>query len=280
MTTTDDLTRSSTVDSSTPTPSRTRRVTYRLLPFVPGLVFLLLWEYSSDRLVRAAYISSPTAVVERLYTLFASGEVYPHLRTTLTELGLGYTLGAIAGILIGYALGRSGLLARMFEPYILAAYGIPKIAFAPLFIIWFGVGISSKVALAAAMVFFMVFFNVYFGVRSVSKELVDVAEVMGVRGRRLTQYVYLPATLPFIMMGLRIGLPYAVIGVIVGEFTSASEGLGLYMYQASVTFDPAGVFAGVMILLTFVLLGQLLLNAVERRALRWQPRSTSHTPSA
>lgn len=261
-------------------PSQFRRIGSKLLPFAPGIVFLLLWQYSSDRLVRKAYISSPTDVAERLYELFSTGEVYPHLRTTLTELVLGYAIGAIAGVLAGYALGRSELLARMFEPYILAAYGIPKIAFAPLFIIWFGVGVSSKIALSAAMVFFMVFFNVYFGVRSVNKELVDVAEVMGVTGRRLTRYVYLPATLPFIMLGLRIALPYSVIGVIVGEFTAASSGLGLYMFQSSVTFDPAGVFAGVTILLLIVLLGQLALNAIQRRTMRWQPKSTSRTPSA
>lgn len=262
------------------TSSTPWRLTNRLMPVLPGVAFLLLWQYSSDRLVRKAYISSPTDVAQRLYDLFASGEVYPHLQTTMTELVLGYAIGAVAGIVTGYVLGRSALLARMFEPYILAAYGIPKIAFAPLFIIWFGVGVSSKIALSAAMVFFMVFFNVYFGVRSVNKELVDVAAVMGVRGRRMTQYVYLPATVPFIMLGLRIALPYGVIGVIVGEFTSASSGLGLYMYQASVTFDPAGVFAGVMILLLVVLVGQMALSAVQKKALRWQPKSTGGVPSA
>ncbi len=260
--------------------SRRGSLVRRLLPLAPGIAFLLLWQYSSGRLIREAYISSPVAVAKRLYELFSTGAVYPDLQTTLTELVSGYLLGALVGVLVGYALGRSELLARMFEPYILAAYGIPKIAFAPLFIIWFGVGVSSKIALSAAMVFFMVFFNVYFGVRSVNRELVDVANVLGVRGRRLTQYVYLPATLPYIFLGLRIALPYSVIGVVVGEFTSASSGLGLYMYQASVTFDPAGVFAGVAILLLFVLFGQLALSVIQARALRWQPTSTGRTPSA
>jgi NitT/TauT family transport system permease protein len=260
--------------------SRRGSLVRRLLPLAPGVAFLLLWQYSSGRLIRDAYISSPVDVAKRLYELFSTGAVYPDLQTTLTELVSGYLLGALVGVLVGYSLGRSTLLARMFEPYILAAYGIPKIAFAPLFIIWFGVGVSSKIALAAAMVFFMVFFNVYFGVRSVNRELVDVANVLGVRGRRLTQYVYLPATLPYIFLGLRIALPYSVIGVVVGEFTSASSGLGLYMYQASVTFDPAGVFAGVAILLLFVLFGQLALNLIQARALRWQPTPTGRTHSA
>ncbi|HWM38233.1 MAG TPA: ABC transporter permease [Streptomyces sp.] len=252
----------------------------RLLPLIPGVVLVLGWQYASDRLIRKAYVSSPTDVVQRLYDLFASGEVFPHLQTTFTELVFGYGIGALVGIMVGYSLGRSRLMARMLEPYILAFYGVPKIAFAPLFIIWFGVGVSSKIALAGAMVFFMVFFNVYFGVRSVDRELLDVADVMGVKGRKLTRYVYLPASLPHIVLGLRSALPYSVIGVVVGEFSSASSGLGLYMYQSSVNFDPAGVFAGVIILLLYVLLGSLLLSAVQKRALRWQPQSHDRSPSA
>ena len=251
-----------------------------ILPILPGVALVLLWEFASGRLVREAYVSSPKAVVERLYQLFSTGVILPDLQTTGTELVLGYGIGVTAGTLCGYVLGRSQGLARIFEPYLLAFYGVPKIAFAPLFIIWFGIGISSKVALSAIMVFFLVFYNVYVGVRSVSREYVDVARVMGADQRQLTRYVYFPATTPFIMLGLRAGLPYAVIGVIVGEFASATSGLGLYMYRGSVNFDPAAVFAGVVILLVFVLGMSSLLKLLEQRLLKWQGNGPASTPSA
>lgn len=264
---------------------RTRRSPWRrrlnwLLPIAPGVVLVLAWQFASGRLVRETYISSPVAVVERLYELFSTGAILPDLRTTGTELLLGYLIGVTAGTVCGYVLGRSRGLARIFEPYLLAFYGVPKIAFAPLFIIWFGIGISSKVALSAIMVFFLVFYNVFVGVRSVSHEYIDVARVMGADQRQLTRYVYLPATTPFIMLGLRAGLPYAVIGVIVGEFTSATSGLGLYMYRGSVTFDPAAVFSGVVILLVFVLTMGSLLGLLERKLLKWQADTGSGVPPA
>lgn len=251
-----------------------------LLPILPGVALVLGWEYASGRLVRETYVSSPHAVVTRLYELFSTGTILPDLQTTGIELLLGYSIGVFSGTVCGYVLGRSHALARIFEPYLLAFYGVPKIAFAPLFIIWFGIGISSKVALSAIMVFFLVFYNVYVGVRSVSREYVDVARVMGADQKQLTRYVYFPATTPFIMLGLRSGLPYAVIGVIVGEFASATSGLGLYMYRGSVNFDPAAVFAGVVILLVFVLGMSSLLGLLERRLLKWQAHTGAGTPSA
>jgi NitT/TauT family transport system permease protein len=251
-----------------------------LLSIVPGVVLVIAWELASGRLIRETYVSSPVAVVTRLYELFSTGAILPDLATTGIELLLGYLIGVTLGTICGYVLGRSPALARIFEPYLLAFYGVPKIAFAPLFIIWFGIGISSKVALSAIMVFFLVFYNVFVGVRSVSREFVDVARVMGADQRQLTRYVYFPATTPFIMLGLRAALPYAVIGVIVGEFTAATSGLGLYMYEGSVTFDPAAVFAGVVILLAFVLSMGSLLGLLERKLLKWQADTGKGAPSA
>lgn len=251
-----------------------------LLQLAPGIVLVVAWELASGRLIREAYVSSPAVVVERLFDLFRTGAIFPDLRTTGIELLLGYLIGVVAGTACGYVLGRSRSLARIFEPYLLAFYGVPKIAFAPLFIIWFGIGISSKVALSAIMVFFLVFYNVFVGVRTVSREYVDIARVMGADQRQLTRYVYLPATMPFIMLGLRAGLPYAVIGVIVGEFTSATSGLGLYMFRGSVTFDPAAVFAGVVILLVFVLGMGSLLGLLERKLLKWKAETGPSGPSA
>lgn len=251
---------------------------HNLTPLLPGAALILFWEWASGRLIREIYVSSPTAIAIRLYEMFATGEILPHLWITGQELVLGYTIGLTIGVSCGYALGRSARLARVFEPYILAFYGIPKIALAPLFIIWFGIGVWSKIALAALMVFFLVFYNVYMGVRQVDRTLVDLARVMGANERHLTRHIFLPATAPFVIMGMRMAIPYSVIGVIVGEFTSSTAGLGLFIHQASSTYDPAGVFAGIAILLAFVAVANALATRLERRLLRWRPR-LEHQPA-
>ncbi len=197
-----------------------------LLLVAPGVIMLVAWQFASGRLVREAYISKPTNIARRLYDLFATGEIWPSLKVTGEELVLSYAIGVVAGLLLGYALGRSPRLARVIEPYVMAFYGIPKIALAPLFIIWFGIGIWSKVVLAGTMVFFLVFYNVYAGVRSVDREVVNLALVLGANERQLGRHIYLPAAAPYLLMGMRMAIPYAVIGVIVGEFTSSVAGLG------------------------------------------------------
>jgi NitT/TauT family transport system permease protein len=256
----------------------TGKVTHGLLALLPGLALLIFWQWASGRLIKEIYVSKPTAIAARLYEIFASGEIYPHLWTTGQELVLGYVIGVTGGVVGGYALGRSPRLATIFEPYVMAFYGVPKIALAPLFIIWFGIGMWSKVALASIMVFFLVFYNVFAGVRSVDRELVNLTLVMGANQRQLTYHVFLPAAAPFVMLGMRMAIPYSVIGVIVGEFTSSTQGLGLFIHEASATYDPAGVFAGIVILLAFVMIAGALAGRLERRLLRWRTPS-GHGPS-
>ena len=249
------------------------RLLSRLTAVLPGLLLLVFWQWASGRLVRAIYVSSPTDIAARLGHLFATGDILPDLATTAEELVLGYAIGVASGVAGGYALGRLPRAAAVFEPYVMAFYGIPKIALAPLFIIWFGIGLWSKVALAATMVFFLVFYNVYMGVRSVDRELVNLTLLMGASESQLTRHVYLPAAAPFVIMGMRMAIPYSVIGVIVGEFTSSTRGLGLFISQASSNYDPAGVFAGIAILLAFVFAANTAAGRLERRLLRWQPRA-------
>jgi NitT/TauT family transport system permease protein len=248
-----------------------RRFAARLLALLPGIVLLLFWQWASGRLIRTIYVSRPSDIALRLYQAFATGEILPDLATTAEELVLGYVFGVALGVLGGYVLGRTPRLAAIFEPYVMAFYGIPKIALAPLFIIWFGIGLWSKVALAATMVFFLVFYNVYMGVRSVDRELVSLTLLMGASESQLSRHVYLPAAAPFVIMGMRMAIPYSVIGVIVGEFTSSVQGLGLFISQASANYDPAGVFAGIAILLLFVVLANAGAARLEKRLLRWRP---------
>ncbi len=239
--------------------------------WLPGVLILAFWQLASGHLVRTIYVSRPSDIALRLVEVFRSGEIWPHLATTGQELLLGYVIGVVFGLAGGYALGRAPRAARVFEPYVMGFYGIPKIALAPLFIIWFGIGIWSKVALAATMVFFLVFYNVYAGVRAVDRDLVSLARVMGADERQLGRHIYLPAATPYVLLGLRMAIPYAVIGVIVGEFTSSTKGLGLFIHYASDTYDPAGVFAGIAILLAFVVGAGALASRLEHRLLRWRP---------
>jgi NitT/TauT family transport system permease protein len=248
-----------------------RRALDRLFALAPGIALLLFWQWASGRVVREIYVSRPSEIAVRLYEAFASGEILPDLAITAQELVLGYVIGVVLGIAAGYPLGRSARIAAIFEPYVMAFYGVPKIALAPLFIIWFGIGLWSKVALAATMVFFLVFYNVYMGVREVDRGLVNLTLLMGASESQLTRHIYLPAAAPFVIMGMRMAIPYSVIGVIVGEFTSSVRGLGLFISQASANYDPAGVFAGIAILLAFVFLANAGATRLERRLLRWKP---------
>ena len=240
---------------------------------LPGLAILCLWQIASGRLIRENYISKPTDIAKRLFDLFASGEIWPSLQVTGRELILSYVLGVASGMLLGYVLGRAPKVARIVEPYVMAFYGIPKIALAPLFVIWFGIGIWSKVMLAGTMVFFLVFYNVFAGVRSVDRDMVNLALVLGANERQLGRQIYLPATAPFLLLGMRMAIPYAVIGVIVGEFTASTAGLGLFINYASSTYDPAGVFAGIFVLLAFVMMMSAIASRIERRIMRWRPQA-------
>jgi NitT/TauT family transport system permease protein len=244
----------------------------------PGIALLCFWQYASGRLIRETYISKPLEISKRLFELFSTGEIWPSLAVTGQELVLSYVIGVTAGVLVGYWLGRSPRVAAIVEPYVMALYGVPKIALAPLFVIWFGIGIWSKVMLAGTMVFFLVFYNVFAGVRSVDRELVNLALVMGANERQLGRQIYLPAAAPYLLLGMRMAIPYAVIGVIVGEFTASVSGLGLFINYASSTYDPAGVFAGIFILLAVVTTLNAAATRIERGVLRWQPQENSAPP--
>jgi len=253
----------------TPRRHHTRNYGRYLYPVIPGIVLLGLWQVLSGPVLPKLYVSDPWDVIKRLHELFSSGSIFIDMRYTGIELIIGYAIGCATGASVGFWLGRSPRAARALEPYIMALYGIPMITLAPLFIIWLGIGIWSKIVIAAIMVFFIMFSNVYVGVKNVNRDWVSVAQVMGAGRVQLVRHVFAHAASPFVFMGMRAGLPFAVIGVVVGEFISAFHGLGLFLQQASTTFDPAGVFAGIIILLVWILVLKAVIGLIERRVLRW-----------
>lgn len=252
--------------------SSTRAVwTLRLCILVGGLAF---WHLASGRLIDEYYLSTPVAVATQVVEWTLDGTLWFHGQATLTEMALGFSLGSIAGVIVGFVLGRNSTLARAVDPYIQAIYSLPKIALAPLFVLWLGIGLTMKVVLAGILVFFLVFFlvfwNVFAGVRDVDKELVDAVSVLGARKADIVRKVIAPATVSSVITGMKLALPYSMIGAIVGEIVASNRGLGYLVKLASSQFDTAGVFASLVVLMVAAAALNMVLNLADRRLTRWK----------
>ena len=235
--------------------------------------FLLLWQFASGRWIEPFLISSPSRIFASLVTGFHSGDLLQHTWVTFTEIAIGFPLGAITGIALGYWFGRSRVLAEVFEPIIIALNGIPRTALAPLFIVWLGIGIWSKVGVVFLLTFFLNFFNTYTGMRQMDQEYVDLARLMRVRGLKLTFRVILPAISPYVFTGIRTSIPFSVIGAIVGEFIAATEGVGFFIRLSAGIFRTADVFVGIIVIMFMVIIMERIAGMVEKRVLRWQTQS-------
>jgi NitT/TauT family transport system permease protein len=235
--------------------------------------FLALWEIASGRWIEPFLISSPSRIFSSLLTGFTSGDLMQHTWVTFMEIAIGYPIGAVSGIALGYCFGRSRLLAEIFEPIIIALNGIPRTALAPLFIVWLGIGLWSKVGVVFLLTFFLNFFNTYTGMRQMDQEYVDLAGLMGVKGWKLTFKVILPAISPYVFTGIRTSIPFAVIGAIVGEFVAATEGVGFFIRMSAGIFRTADVFVGIIVLMILVIIMDKIAALIERRALRWQAQT-------
>jgi NitT/TauT family transport system permease protein len=234
------------------------------------IVGLGLWEYASGRLIKPFWISSPSEIWARLSEWIATGELWMHVEVTLTETVLGFIFGAASGIAVGLALGLNRRLAAVLDPFIIAFYSLPKIALAPLFILWFGVGLTSKVVLATFVVFFLVFYNTYAGTLAVEAELVDVLRLMGARRSQIIRKVILPSALIWIFTGMKSSVPYALIGAVVGEMMASNKGLGYLIQAAAGQYDTGGVFAALFVLMIIATGLHEILKQSERVLLRWK----------
>ena len=235
--------------------------------------FLLLWEIASGRWIEPFLISSPTRILSSLIMGFREGDLFQHTWVTFQEIAIGFPIGAISGIALGYWFGRSRLLAEIFEPIIIAFNGIPRTAVAPLFIVWLGIGLWSKVGVVFLLTFFLNFFNTYTGMRQMDREYIDLASLMGVKGWKLTFKVIFPAISPYVFTGIRTSIPFAVIGAIVGEFVASTEGLGFFIRMSAGIFKTADVFVGIIVLMIMVIIMDKIAEMIEKRALRWQSQT-------
>lgn len=224
------------------------------------LVLLVAWEYGSLVFQAEFFVSRPSAIAAAALRLLQSGSFFYHFSITATEASLGFLTGSAAGIVVGLVLGRIKLLADVLDPFLTALYSLPKVALAPLFILWFGIGIDMKIILAAATVFFLVFLNTYTGVRNVSGEQLAILRLMGAKESHLITKVIIPSAFTWVFAGLRLSVPYALIGAVVGEIIAANRGLGYLLSDAAAQFDTASVFAA---LIGIVLLAMVFNGAVK-----------------
>lgn len=232
---------------------------------------LVAWDLASGTLIRPFFISSPEAVGERLLRWFGgSADFWYHARFTLTSAGLGFVIGVALAIAAAWPLALRRTAYRIVEPYFLIAYSIPAVALGPVCILWFGIGLTPKIALAAYFVFFVVFINTVEGIRQVPQGLLDVTRVMGASRWATMRSVLLPGSLPYILAALRITLPAAMIGAVVGEFIASNRGIGYLTRAAAGRYQTAGVIAGTIVLAAIVLLLGVALRPLSR-ALRWRP---------
>jgi NitT/TauT family transport system permease protein len=248
-----------------------------------ALVFLWLgsWELCARTVIDPFFYSMPSQIWAKLVTWFtegtSQGTIWANIAVTLEEAVLGFFIGSLAGIVLGILLGRSHFLADVLAPFIKGANAIPRIVLASLFVIWFGLGMSSKVATAVVLVFFAVFFNAFQGAREVDKVLVDNARILGASRWDLMRTIILPSATSWILASLHVAFGFALIGAIVGEFTGADKGLGLLINHSQGNFDAAGIYAGMVITTVIALVAEYLLTKVELRLTAWRPPSTTST---
>jgi NitT/TauT family transport system permease protein len=250
------------------------------LQLLVAIVALALWQLFSTVpvfgkiLLPPFFFSNPVDVFSQVINWFSSGVIWKHLLITLWESILAFVLGSAAGAIVGFWFARQPRVAAVFDPYVKMVNALPRVVLAPIFTLWLGLGIWSKVALGVTLVFFIVFFNVYQGVKEVSQTVLDNGRMLGMGERQLMRHVYWPSALSWMFSSLHTSVGFAVVGAVVGEYLGSAAGLGYLIQQAEGVFDVAGVFAGMFVLSVFVILIDMAVTVVERRLLVWRPQAT------
>jgi NitT/TauT family transport system permease protein len=235
------------------------------------IIVLGTWQIASGRWVDSLFLSNPISISQAFIRISLDGSLWWHLEVTLVEMTLGYILGVCGGIAIAFMVSIIPLGQPIARPLMMMAFATPKVALAPLIVIWFGIGLFPKIILAASLVFFVIYFNALVGISSSPPSTVAVLRLMNASRMTVFRKVVLPCATPYIVTAMRITLPAALIGAIIGEFISSSRGIGYLIAAASSRYDTAQVFAGIGSLVGFVLLLNAGVTALEHYLLRWRP---------
>ncbi|WP_035055521.1 ABC transporter permease [Andreprevotia chitinilytica] len=246
---------------------------WRLLILV---VFLGGWEIASRaKWIDEFFFASPSTIMKRLYEWGTQGtdgvSLWYHLWVTMEESLIGFFVGSITGVLVGVALGRNKMASDVFSVYIKVINSVPRVVLAPIFIMLFGLGLASKVALSFVMVFFVVFSNAFQGVREADRALIANAQILGASKWQITRSVIVPSAMSWIFASLHVSFGFAIIGAIVGEFVGSRYGIGLLINVARGSFDAAGMYAAIVIIMVVALLAEYLMTLLEHRLAKWRP---------
>jgi NitT/TauT family transport system permease protein len=240
---------------------------------VAAAFFVLWWALTETKILAPFFFGEPLKVLHVIWVWFTGGKIYPHLAITLWETVLAFLAGSALGLLVGLWLALSPLASALADPYIKAMNAMPRVILAPIFAVWFGLGVLSKVALGVTLVFFIVFFNVYQGVKEVSPVVLANARMLGASKRQLLRYVYLPSATAWVFSSLHTSVGMAFVGAVVGEYLGSAKGVGYLILQAEGTFDINTVFAGILVLTAFALVLDHIVTRIEARLLVWRPRT-------
>ena len=236
-----------------------------------GAVFVFWYVMTEPGLIPPFFFGQPVQVLARIWDWFAGGKIYLHLWITLIETMLAFVIGTLLGLGVGLWLALSPTASALADPYIKAMNAMPRVILAPIFAVWFGLGILSKVALGVTLVFFIVFFNVYQGVKEVSPVVLNNARMLGAGSRQLLRTVYVPSAMSWVFSSLHTSVGMAFVGAVVGEYLGSARGVGYLILQAEGAFDINTVFAGILVLTAFALALDALVSFAERRLLVWRP---------
>jgi NitT/TauT family transport system permease protein len=236
------------------------------------VVLFVIWHVlTRTEILPPFFFGEPLLVLERIWDWFSGGRIYTHLAVTLIETILAFVIGTLAGLVVGLWLALSNTASLLLDPYIKAFNSMPRVILAPIFAVWFGLGIWSKVLLGVTLVFFIVFFSVYHGVREVNPVLVANARMLGASRRQLLRYVYIPSATAWVFSSLHAAVGMAFVGAVIGEYLGSAKGVGYLILQAEGVFDINTVFAGVLVLTVCALVLDRIVTLAENRLLRWRP---------
>jgi NitT/TauT family transport system permease protein len=242
--------------------------------FVITAFILTFWEWSARRgWIDKFFISTPYEIFKKVGFWLVTGEIYSHLLVTLEETLLGFLLGAVLGIMVGFLFAFSPRVAKAFDPLLVSLNAMPRVVFYPLFVMWFGLGIESKVFFSATLVFFIIFFNTYAGLKEVDQNIVHQAKILGASTRDMVKHVYFPSALAWIFSSLRISVGFSLVGAIVGEYISSMKGVGRIIAYAESMFNANEVLAGLLLLVSFIVAIDIPMRWVEKRFSLWKIES-------
>jgi len=252
--------------------SRLRAIRWRTVldrVLVLGLI-IAVWQIGS-LFVGIYWLSSPWAMASRFVEQILDGELIRHASYTVAEAAAGTFIGGVPAVLLPLILRRHPIIVAILDPFMIGGYGAPKLAFAPLFILWFGIGIESKIALVASVVLFIVYFATLSGVRTLDAKLVQMAQIAGANERQVARHIVMPGAVPHIFAGFRIAVPYAISAAVIAELISSNRGLGYLVQTGAMNFDTTSVFAAIAMATLLVHGVNWLMNAIEASLLRWRP---------